>query len=73
MDRIEQTQQDQITALTRRLEAVERRNRALEDRIAVLEEMSAREDTSLNATLERLLDASDSSPSSDTSPNGSGT
>lgn len=74
MDRIERTQQDQIEALTRRLEAVERRNHSLEERIAALEEMSAREDTSLtslNAALARLLDPSDSPPSSRTSPDGS--
>lgn len=76
MDRIEQRQQEQITALTRRLEAAERRNRVLEKRIAALEEMSAREDTSLsslNAALARLLDPSDSPPSLGTSPDGSGT
>ena len=76
MDRIERTQRDQIAVLTRRLEAAENKNRALEDRIVALEEMSAREDTSLtglNATLARLLDPSDSSPSSSTSPDVSGT
>jgi chromosome segregation ATPase len=76
MDRIERTHRDQIEALTRRLEAVERRNHFWEERIAALEEMSAREDTSLtslNAALARLLDPSDSPPSSDASPDGSGT
>jgi len=76
MDRIEQRAQDQIAALTRRLEAVERRNHSLEERIAMLEEMSAREDTSLtslNAALARLLDPSDSPPSSGALPDGSGT
>lgn len=76
MDRIERTAQDQLAALTRRLEAAENKNRALELRIVALENMSAREDTSLtslNATLARLLDPSDSSPSSNTSPDGSGT
>lgn len=76
MDRIEQRQQDQITALTRRLDAAERRNRALEERIAALEDMSTREDTSLTSltsALARLLDPSDSPPSSSTSLDGSGT
>lgn len=76
MDRIERTQQEQILALTRRLEAAERRNRELEERIAALEDMNTREDTSLtslNAALARLLDPSDSPPSSDASPDGSGT
>ena len=76
MDRIERTQQEQIMALTRRLEAAERRNRELEERIAALEDMNTREDTSLtslNAALARLLDPSDSSPSLGTSPDGSGT
>ena len=76
MDQIERTAQDQLAALTRRLEAAENKNRALEDRIVALEEMSAREDaslTGLNATLARLLDPSDSSPSSSTSPDVSGT
>ncbi|MCF8516481.1 MAG: hypothetical protein K9G72_19255 [Rhodobacteraceae bacterium] len=76
MDRIERTQQEQIEALTRRLEAVERRNHFWEERIAALEEMSAREDTSLtslNAALARLLDPSDSPPSSATSPDSSET
>lgn len=74
MDRIERTQQEQIMALTRRLEAAERRNRELEERIAALEDMNTREDTSLtslNAALARLLDPSDSPPSSRTSPDGS--
>ena len=65
-----------IEALTRRLEAVERRNHFWEERIAALEEMSAREDTSLtslNATLARWLDPSDCPQSSDTSPDSSGT
>jgi predicted nucleic acid-binding Zn-ribbon protein len=76
MDRIEQTQQDQLAALTRRLEAAESKNRALEDRIVALEEMRTREAaslTSLNASLARFLDPSDSPPSSDMSPDGSGT
>lgn len=76
MDRIERTHRDQIEALTRRLEAAERWNRLLEERIAALEEMSAREDislTSLNATLGRLLDPSGSPPSSATLPDGSET
>ena len=76
MDRIEQTAQDQITALTRRLEAAESKNRALEARIVILEEMNTRESvslTSLNAALARLLDPSDSPQSSGTSPDGSGT
>jgi len=76
MDRIERTQQEQIMALTRRLEAAESKNRALEERIAVLEEMSAREDTSLSSltvSLARLLDPSDSPPSSGVLPDGSGT
>jgi predicted nucleic acid-binding Zn-ribbon protein len=76
MDRIERTQQEQIMALTRRLEAAERRNRELEERIAALEDMNTREDTSLtslNAALARLLDPSDSPPSSSTSPDVSGT
>lgn len=76
MDRIEQAQQEQIAALARRLEAAERRNGALEDRIAVLEEMSTRTAvslTSLNAMLARFLDPSDAPPSSGTLPGGSGT
>lgn len=76
MDRIERAHRDQIEALTRRLEAVERRNHFWEERIAALEEMSAREDTSLtslNAALARLLDPSDSPPSSATSPDSSET
>lgn len=69
MDRIERTQQEQIMALTRRLEAAERRNRELEERIATLEDMSTRESdslTSLTVSLARLLDPSDSPPLSDT-------
>lgn len=76
MDRIEQKQQEHITALTRRLDAAERRNRWLEERIATLEDMSTRESdslTSLTVSLARLLDPSDSPPSSGTSPDGSGT
>ena len=76
MNRIEQTQQDQITALTRRLDAAERRNRRLEERIATLEDMSTREShslTSLTVSLARLLDPSDSPPSSGASPDGPGT
>jgi uncharacterized small protein (DUF1192 family) len=76
MDRIERTQQEQLTALTSRAAAAERRNRALEERIAALEELSTREDaslTSLTVSLARLLDPLDSPPSSDTSPDGSGT
>ena len=76
MDRIERAHRDQIEALTRRLEAVERRNHFWEERIAALEEMSAREDTSLtslNAALARLLDPSDLPPSSATSPDSSET
>jgi predicted nucleic acid-binding Zn-ribbon protein len=69
MDRIEQRAQDQIAALTRRLDAAERRNRRLEERIATLEDMSTRESdslTSLTVSLARLLDPSDSPPLSDT-------
>ena len=76
MDRIERTQRDQIAALTRRLDEVERRNCVLEERVAALEEMSTRESdslTSLTVSLARLLDRSGSPPSSDTSPDGSGT
>jgi predicted nucleic acid-binding Zn-ribbon protein len=63
MVRIEQTQKDQLAALTRRLEAAESKNRALEDRIVALEEMNARESvslTSLTDSLERLLGQSGS-------------
>lgn len=76
MDRIERTQQEQLTALNRRLQAAERRNRALEERIVALEELSTHEDASLtilNARLAQLLDPSHYQPSSDTSPDGSGT
>lgn len=76
MDRIEQRAQDQIAALTRRLDAAERRNRRLEERIAALEDMNTRESdslTSLTVSLARLLDPSDSPQSSDTLPDGSGT
>lgn len=74
MDQIERTQQDQIAALARRLEEAERRNRMLEERIVMLEEMSAREETSLtslNATLAQWLDPSDPPRSSGTLPDGS--
>jgi hypothetical protein len=76
MDRIEQRAQNQIMALTRRLEAAESKNCALEERILILEELNTRESvslTSLNATLARWLDPSDCQQSSDTSPEGSGT
>ncbi|MGY6694671.1 MAG: hypothetical protein ACXIUW_01420 [Roseinatronobacter sp.] len=76
MARIERTQQDQILALTYRLEEVESRNRALEERIDALEGLSTREDaslTSLNVTLARLLDPSDSQPLSGTASDGSKT
>lgn len=75
MDRIEQTQQEQIAELARRLEEAERQNRALEQRIAALEEVDTRVSaslTNLNATLARLLAPSERPPSSDTSSGGSG-
>jgi len=58
MDRIEQTQQQQLAALASRLEAAEWLNHALEQRIAALEAQNTRLNTSLtslNASLAQLL------------------
>jgi hypothetical protein len=70
MDHIEQTQKDQIAEIGRRLEAAERRNHALEERIAVLERMSPSNGAlvGLNASIKRLADLSESLLSSSTFP-----
>lgn len=70
MDRIEQEQQEKISALERRLDVAEGLNAALAQRVNELEQTNARESkalSSLNATLARFLDPSESPRSSDTS------
>lgn len=53
MDRIEQDQQHQLTALARQLQETERLNRALEQRVAALEAQN----THLSTNLTRLNDS----------------
>jgi len=75
MDRIEQTQQDQIAALTRRLAASEQHNTQVTTRLADLEHLIHRQGaalSSLNGTLAKFLAPSDTPPSSDALSNGSG-
>jgi uncharacterized coiled-coil protein SlyX len=74
MDRIEQTQQDQISTLTDRLAAAERLNSDATTRLTELEYLIQRQDTalsSLNDTLARFLAPLAMPPSSDTLSDGS--
>lgn len=76
MDRIEQTQNDTMAEIIRRLAAVEKQNIELGKRLESLEILIERRDTalsSLNSSLARFLDPSASSPPSGTSPDASGT
>lgn len=76
MHRIEQTQQDQISALTDRLAAAEALNIEVTTRLTELEDLIQRQDaalSSLNDTLARFLVPLDMPPSSDTLSDGSKT
>lgn len=76
MDRIEQTQQDQIATLTQRLAALEQHNTQLTTRLTELENLIQRQDaalSSLNDTLARFLAPLAMPPSSDTLSDGSKT
>jgi uncharacterized coiled-coil protein SlyX len=76
MDRIEQTQQDQISGLTNRLEAAEQLNIQVTTRLTELEDLIQRQDaalSSLNDTLARFLVPLAMPPSSDTLSDGSKT
>jgi septal ring factor EnvC (AmiA/AmiB activator) len=75
MDRIEQTQQDQIAALTQRLAAAEQHNAQLTTQLADLENLIQRQGaalSSLNDTLARFLAPPDTPPLSDALSDGSG-
>ena len=76
MHRIEQTQRDQISALTDRLEAVEELNSQMTTRLTELEDLIQRQGaalSSLNDTLARFLAPLAMQPSSDTLSDGSKT
>lgn len=76
MDRIEQSQQDQISALTKRLQAAEQHNARVTTRLTQLENLIQRQDaalTNLNDTLARFLVQLDMPPFSDTLSDGSKT
>jgi uncharacterized coiled-coil protein SlyX len=66
MDRIEQTQQDQIAALTQRLAAAEQHNTQVTKRLTDLEYLIQRREaalSSLNDMLAKFLAPSDTPPS----------
>ena len=76
MDRIEQTQQDLISALTQRLQAAEQHNARVTTRLTELENLIQRQDaalTNLNDTLAMFLAPLAMPPSSDTLSDGSKT
>jgi septal ring factor EnvC (AmiA/AmiB activator) len=74
MDRIEQTQKDEIAALTQRLAAAEQHNSQLTTQLADLENLIQRQGAalcSLNDTLARFLGPVDTPPLSDALSDGS--